>query len=199
VVLPLNAVGPTLATKAQMQFQEVYDAEFAFVWRSLRRLGVAEANLKDALQDVFIVVHRRLPDFVERAKVTTWLFRICAHIAKDYRRRAHVRHEVLVEQDDVRPEQALGAVALDAEQELLRREDLELFEAALAKLDLDQRMVFMLFELEDLTGEQIADTLEIPLGTVYSRLRLARQAFRRAVVQQAAARRAIRSRAEQAS
>jgi RNA polymerase sigma-70 factor (ECF subfamily) len=183
-----------------MQFRELYDAEFAFVWRSLRRLGVTEANLKDAMQDVFIVVHRRLPDFVERAKVTTWLFRICARVAKDYRRRAHVRREVLVGgEHDLAVDTPAAAVFSDAEQQLTRREDLELFEAALSKLDVDQRMVFMLFEIEDLTGEQIAEALELPLGTVYSRLRLARQAFRRAVIQQAAFRRAARSRAEGAS
>jgi len=182
-----------------MQFQELYDAKFAFVWRSLRRLGVAEANLKDAMQDVFIVVHRRLPDFVEHAKITTWLFRICMRIAKDYRRRAHTRRELLIGQEGTLADLELGCESTNAEQELLRREDLELFEAALAKLELDQRLVFMLFELEDLTGEQIAETLQLPLGTVYSRLRLARQAFKRAVIRQAAARRRARPRTEEAS
>jgi RNA polymerase sigma-70 factor, ECF subfamily len=164
-----------------MNFQAVYDAHVGFVWRSLRRLGVPQSALSDAVQDVFLVVHRRLPDFEPHAKITTWLFRICLHTAKDYRQRAHVRREV---PDDGQLD-ALVDQGSDAALSLERQEDLALFEASLNKLDWDQRTVFMLFEIERLTGEEIADALEIPLGTVYSRLRLARQAFRRIVVQQA--------------
>jgi RNA polymerase sigma-70 factor, ECF subfamily len=178
-----------------MEFRAFYDAHSAFVWRSLRRLGVSEPNLKDAMQDVFVVVHRRLADFEARAKVTTWLFRICLRTAKDYRRRAHVRREVFDETALAlwADSNADGAACLE------RTEALALFEAALAKVDLEQRTVFILFELENMTGEEIAETLELPLGTVYSRLRLARAAFKRAVVQQAAVRRAGRERLEGAS
>lgn len=167
-----------------MPFRELYDAHFAFVWRSLRRLGVRDANLKDAVQDVFLVVHRRLDDFESRAKVTTWLFRICLHVAKDQRRRAHVRREV---PGDAETFDAVDPGA-DATATLERREDLALFDAALDALELDQRAVFTLFELEAMTGDEIAEALAIPLGTVYSRLRLAREAFRRAVKQVARSR-----------
>jgi RNA polymerase sigma-70 factor (ECF subfamily) len=171
--------GPSLPFRPGMAFREIYQAYFSFVWRSLRRLGVADANAKDAAQEVFLVVHRRLPDFVERAKVTTWLFRICLHVAKDDRRRAHVRHEILDDSAfeahaDPSPGAADGAE---------RREALATFEAALSRLHLEQRAVFILFELEDMTGEQIAELLRIPLGTVYSRLRLARAAFRKGLLQ----------------
>ncbi|HKQ70906.1 MAG TPA: sigma-70 family RNA polymerase sigma factor [Polyangiaceae bacterium] len=165
-----------------MDFRQVYDEHVAFVWRSLRRLGVAESALKDAVQDVFLVVHRRLPDFVESAKISTWLFRIAMGIARDHRQRAHVRREVF---DDAACERWPDPGG-DAGESAERREDLALFDRALAKVDLDQSAVFILFEIEDMTGDQIAETLAIPLGTVYSRLRLARQAFRRAVLQQAA-------------
>lgn len=165
-----------------MTFQHVYHEHVAFVWRSLRRLGVPESSLKDAVQDVFLVVHRRLADFVERAKITTWLFRISMRVARDYRRRAHVRRELYDDSTfDARPDPDA-----DTEAALGRREDLVLFDAALAKLDLNQRAVFILFELENMTGEQIAEALEIPLGTVYSRLRLGRQAFKKAVLQRTA-------------
>ncbi len=170
-----------------MKFQAVYDAHVGFVWRSLRRLGVPESTLNDAVQDVFLVVHRRLPDFEPHAKITTWLFRICLHTAKDYRQRAHVRREV---QDDGQLD-ALADQTSDATLTLERQEDLALFEASLNKLDWDQRTVFMLFEIEKLTGDEIAEALDIPLGTVYSRLRLARQAFRRIVIQQARRRESI--------
>ena len=157
-------------------FQELYAEHFNFVWRTLRRLGVPEADLPDVAQEVFVVVHRRLPDFEPRARMTTWLFPICLHAARDRRRRAHVRREVPREEYDlVDPAPLPGS-------DLERQQDLALFEAALADMNLDQRAVFVLFELEDLRGEDIAATLGIPLGTVYSRLRLARGAFRNGVL-----------------
>jgi RNA polymerase sigma-70 factor (ECF subfamily) len=156
-----------------VNFRDVYGEHFPFVWRSLRRLGVPEASARDALQDVFLVVHRRLPDFDGEAKVSTWLFRICLRTAKDYRRRAHVRRELF---DDSALERRADPGA-DGLQEVERREGLALIEAALERLTLEQRAVFVLFELEDMTGDEIAETLGIPLGTVYSRLRLGRAEF----------------------
>lgn len=166
-----------------MTFDELYDRHFDFVWRSLRRLGVRPADLQDAAQEVFVIVHRRLPDFEARAKVTTWLFTICLHAARDRRRRAYVRHEVssaalLDEAEDL---------DADASSLLERRDDLALFEAALASMDLNQRAVFTLFELEGVSGPEVAEALDIPIGTAYSRLRLAREAFRRAVLRGLAA------------
>ena len=160
-----------------MEFRKIYDEHVAFVWRSLRRLGVPESAVKDVVQDVFLVVHRRLQDFEPRAKVTTWLFRICLHAARDHRRKAHVRREILDDDD-------LSSAADDSpmvEEALERRDDLALFERAMARVPMNQRAVFILFELESMTGEQIAESLEIPVGTVHSRLRLARDSFRRAV------------------
>jgi RNA polymerase sigma-70 factor (ECF subfamily) len=95
-----------------------------------------------------------------------------------------VRREVL--DDSFLDESPDGGV--DAARAAERREDLELFDSALETLDLDQRAVFVLFELENMTGDQIAEALAIPLGTVYSRLRLARGGFRRAVLRATARR-----------
>lgn len=172
-----------------VNFDDLYDRHFDFVWRSLRRLGVPEADLHDTAQDVFLVVHRRLPAFEERSKVTTWLFRICLHAARDRRRKAHVRREVL----DPGLFEHLRDDAEDATALLEKRDDLELFDGALESMAIDQRAVFLLFELEGVSGNDIAETLEIPLGTVYSRLRLAREAFRRAVVRGVARRRESRA------
>jgi RNA polymerase sigma-70 factor, ECF subfamily len=160
-----------------MTFDELYDRHFDFVWSSLRRLGVPDADLPDVSQEVFVVVHRRLPEFEERAKATTWLFRICLHAARDRARRAHVRREVA---DGETPEAAVME-GDDAERLLERRDDVALFERVLDAMTPDQRVVFVAFELAEHTGEEIAETLELPLGTVYSRLRLAREAFRRGV------------------
>jgi RNA polymerase sigma-70 factor, ECF subfamily len=160
-----------------MTFRETYDAHFDFVWRTLRRLGVREADAADAAQEVFVVVHRRLAEFEGRARLTTWLFRICLNVARDRQRLAHVRSEVLGGEDPF--DFADGREG--AEQVLLRRERASLLEAALESLDLDQRAVFAMFELEEMPGEEIAEALGIPMGTVWSRLRLARNAFRKAV------------------
>ena len=158
----------------EMTFQEVYQEHFRFVWRSLRRLGVRESDVADAVQDVFVVVHRKIADFEGRSKVTTWLFGICLRVARDRRRLAHVRHDVsdevtLSEKADERAD-----VAAEAE----RRQGMAVLEAILDELPIEQRAVFTLFELDGLNGEAIAELLEIPVGTVHSRLRLARDAFR---------------------
>jgi RNA polymerase sigma-70 factor (ECF subfamily) len=170
------------ASEIVVNFREVYDEHAAFVWRALRRLGVPDAHVRDAMQDVFLVMHRRLPEFDGRAKVTTWLFRVCFNTARDYRRRAHVRYEV-VDTETVEQQADADGAALE---NLERRERQALVERALARLTLEQRAVFVLFELEDQTGEQIAETLMIPLGTVYSRLRLARAEFRKGIARETA-------------
>lgn len=157
-----------------MTFAEVYDAHFRFVWRSLRRLGVAEADVADAVQDVFLVVHRRLGDFEGRAKVTTWLYGICFRVARDRRRLGELRRRSV--EDELVDDRADDGADVGAEAE--RREGLALLERLLDELPLDQRAVFTCFELDGMSGEAIAELLEIPLGTVYSRLRLAREAFR---------------------
>src|SRR6185503_12095574 len=69
-------------------FEEVYDAQFDFVWRSLRQMGVSEHDADDAVQDVFVVVHRKLPAFEPRATIKTWLFSIVLRVAQDHRRSA---------------------------------------------------------------------------------------------------------------
>src|SRR3954452_10421913 len=79
---PLDAAVP-----AALTFEEVYAQHVGFVWRVLRSLGVPPAQLEDAAQDVFVVVHRRLPEFEGRAAITTWLFAIVRKVAPKYSRR----------------------------------------------------------------------------------------------------------------
>jgi len=160
-----------------LTFKEVYDEQFRFVWRSLRRLGVRESDVADAVQDVFVVVHRRLAEFEGRAKVTTWLYGICYRVARDWRRLAHVRRDV--SDDAAIAERADERVDVAAEAE--RRQGLALLETILDQMPLEQRAVFTLFELEGASGETIAEALDAPLGTVYSRLRLAREQFRKSL------------------
>jgi RNA polymerase sigma-70 factor (ECF subfamily) len=173
-----TASPPPAAGEGRVSFQEVYDDHFRFVWRSLRRLGVPECDVADAVQDVFLVVHRRLGEFEGRSKVTTWLYGICYRVARDRRRLAHVRRRADDDdgQLDDRPDERAD-VAAAAE----RRQGLAVLESILDEMPIEQRAVFTLFELDAMGGEAIADMLEIPVGTVYSRLRIAREQFRRSL------------------
>ncbi|MGK3992612.1 RNA polymerase sigma factor [Sorangium sp. So ce1024] len=161
----------------RMTFGEVYAQQFRFVWRSLRRLGVPESDAADAVQDVFLVVHRRLPEFEGRSKITTWLYSICFHVARDRRKLAHMRRRA----HDDEPLLDCADDRADVGAQAERRQAIELLEIILDELPLEQRAVFTLFELDGMRGEDVAELLDVPLGTVYSRLRLARDAFRRAV------------------
>ncbi len=160
-----------------MTLEELYEHHADFVWRTVRRLGVAEAEARDAVQDVFLAVHSNLHTFRGESSLSTWLFAISRSVARERRRRA--RHApVLHDAANVDDQVDLRAdVARRAE----HHQELALLEGILNQLPVEQRNVFILFELEKFTGEEISTALDLPLGTVYSRLQLARKAFRSAV------------------
>jgi RNA polymerase sigma-70 factor (ECF subfamily) len=156
-----------------MDFRAFYDEHVALVWRTLFRLGVARADLPDAVQEVFLVAYRKLPDFEGRSKVSTWLVGISYRVASDRRQVAHLRREI-------GDGPALLARACDRpgpEQVAERRERIALLDELLAELRPEQREVFVMFELEELSGKEIAAIVEAPVKTVFSRLRLARETF----------------------
>jgi RNA polymerase sigma-70 factor (ECF subfamily) len=157
-----------------------YKEHFAFVWRSLRRLGVPEAALDDAAQDVFIVALRRRAEFRGRSSYRTWLFGIAANIAREQRRSGR-RAAVLEPIDDTlqSPQSSPLEQATDAEA-------VRFVEAFLTTLDDAKREVFILAELEQMPAPEIADAVGAKLNTVYSRLRAAREAFALLLEQQAA-------------
>lgn len=160
-------------------FEAVYREHFAFAWRSLRRLGVPERDLGDATQDVFVVVYRKLGEFDFQRPITTWIYAICLRVASDRRRSAVQRHEHLAEDTDhVETSETVPVHDTEREQLAERR---ALLEAALDAMSLEQRAVFTLFELEGRTGEEVAELLGVPAPTVHSRLRLARESFRRSI------------------
>src|SRR5580693_7342221 len=144
-------------------FQDVYRAHFRLVWRTLARLGVREADLLDVTQNVFIVVHRQLSRFEGRAELTTWLISICRLVAKDYLRSAPIRREVLVEMRELARRAGPDGGPLDR----IGRQDLSrILEAILAQMPEKLRVAFVMFELEELSGEEIARLLDLPVGTV---------------------------------
>ena len=173
------AHAPARATVSMPSLAEVYDRHAAMVWRTLRALGVDEAALDDAMQDVFIVVHRRLGDFEGRSALSTWIYGIARRVASQYRRRRRDRSDET-------------ALAREAEPGPSPRERAEQRQAArlvmelLAELDEEKREVFVLMELEQLAAPVVAEMLAIPVNTAYSRLRLARQRFEAALARRRA-------------
>lgn len=165
---------PTGAEEAR-SFAAIFERHAPYVWRALRRLGVAEADVEDVCQEVFMVVHRRLPDFEGRSAVRTWVYGICVRTASDYRRRAHRRREVVT---DRVPERAL---APPQPEELQRRQALARLDAALDGLDEAKRAVFVLYEVEGLPMAGVAEALGCPVQTAYSRLHAARRQVRAAL------------------
>jgi RNA polymerase sigma-70 factor (ECF subfamily) len=159
-----------------LDFEELYRAHHDFVWRTLRRMGVGERDAMDAGQKVFLIAHRRLGTFDGRSTIKTWLCGIALRVASDYRRSAIARREVLVGET---PVSASGEA--DQLRRLEERERLATLDEVLSEMPIEQRAVFVLFELEEMSGEEIAALLAVPEGTVRSRLRLARRAFSRSV------------------
>src|SRR6478609_5266999 len=150
----------------------VYEAYFRYVWRCLRSLGVRDSQLEDALQDVFIVVQRRLAEFDGRAALRTWLYAIALRVARKYRERARRDPASLDAAREQDPEiYAASEASGDRE---AQNERLLLARRALASLDDDKREIFVLARVEQMSAPEIA---RIPLNTVYSRLRAARLAF----------------------
>jgi len=149
----------------------VYEEHFRYVWRCLRGLGVREAALDDALQDVFLVVQRRLPEFDGRGELRTWLYAIALRVAHKYWSRAQKDSERTAEPELAEP------VAPDLEQGAEQKQRLALARAALSALDDDKRTVFVLARVEQMSAPEIARVVGVPLNTVYSRLRAAREAF----------------------
>ena len=154
-------------------FEAVYREHFEFAWASLRHLGVPESQVDDAVQELFIVVHRRLPEFDWDASVRTWMFAIAKRVAARQRRTTSraVRKKAAVakETPHIDPDLLDDAVARTQAGEIL-------FEF-LDSLDDDKREVFILAHLEGLRGPEIAEVIGIPVNTVYSRLRVAKERF----------------------
>jgi RNA polymerase sigma-70 factor (ECF subfamily) len=156
-------------------FDEVYETHVDYLWRSARGLGVPEANVDDVLQDVFVVVHRRLSEFEGRSSMRTWLTRILMRVVSESRRRFRRKEGSHTE---------LGEDVSDPKEntphdEVARMQAVRILGEILDAMDADQREVFVLAEVEQLAVPEIADILQVNVNTVYSRLRLARKDYER--------------------
>jgi RNA polymerase sigma-70 factor, ECF subfamily len=154
-------------------FQQLFDEHARYVWRALLGLGVAQADVQDASQQVFLVLYRKLANFDGSGSLRTFIYGMCLRVASEYRRRRSRMREHSVEHV---PERGTSASQF---REVAARQALARLEEALERLPSVQREVFMLFEVEELTMEEVARTVGCPLFTAYARLRSARRAIAR--------------------
>jgi RNA polymerase sigma-70 factor (ECF subfamily) len=164
------------AKAAPPSFRSVYDQYFDFVWASVRRLGVDAESLDDLVQEVFIVVHAKLDTLERPDALRSWIYSVVRRTVSTYRRTkrtlANPSASSVVDVPSLLPtplEQTEQNAAL------------RLLGSLLDQLDEQKREVFALVELEGMSAPEVAEALEIPLNTAYSRLRSARQAFEAAL------------------
>lgn len=157
-------------------FDAVYADHHDFVWRNVMRLGLPYDQVDDAVQEVFLVVARKLAQFEGKSSVRTWLFAITIRVCK-HLQRGRIRHD--------RFRRKLGAVERTRSNHTRpdqRSDAARTLHRLLAKLDEGKRHVFILSELEGMTGPEIAQTLNLSLPAVYARLRAAKIALTREVL-----------------
>lgn len=166
----------------QVDVAAAFRDHYRFVWRVLVCAGVARAGLDDAVQDVFITVHRRRRDYDGRAPLRHWIYGIARGIGRNHGRkalRAAKRSDPLPPEDKALP----SALAAPQDEAVARKQAQELVARFVETLNGDQREVFTLVHMEGMAVPEIADMLGAPVNTVYSRLRLARQRFETMVAQ----------------
>jgi RNA polymerase sigma-70 factor (ECF subfamily) len=168
---------PAPADAALERFLALYREHFPFVWRTVGQLGVDPAAVADAVQDVFLVVHRRFADFEGRSSVKTWLFGIARRVAADHRKARRRKPATLTEPA------LLDGFARDDGGAMRQLEASDLVGALLDCLDDVKREVFVLAELEGMTIAEIAEATSANPNTVSARLRAARAAFECALVE----------------
>lgn len=172
--LPLAGEVPV---EREARLKQILARCFQFSWRTMLRLGLSEADAEDAVQQVFIVVARRL-DTVEHGREASFVFATSLRVASTMRRTLRRRYEELPGDLGEHISQ-VSSPEQGAHTGQLRR----ILGHVLEQLPTEQREVFILHELEEWTQAEIAELLAVPAGTVASRLRRARQAFEKHVVQ----------------
>jgi len=173
----LEAAEPDTAPVPVPSFHVLYTQYFEFVWGSARRLGTDEHALDDVVQEIFIVIHSKLHTLEKPAALRSWIYGIVRRTVSNYHRSRRARGDSSPIGVDSELESS-QPTPLEATQ---RNSDLELLALLLAELDEPKREIFALVELDEMTVPEVAEALEIPLNTAYSRLRAARVAFEAAL------------------
>jgi RNA polymerase sigma-70 factor (ECF subfamily) len=173
-VVSIARFWPPRSAESKLDVGKLYRQHGRFLWAMLHRLGVPESDLPDVLQEVLVVLDRRLPTYDVNCRIEPWLFGICTRVAANYRRRLQRRRENALEEAEVpdhRNPESINAM----------RDDRAELDAVLDRIDPPKRAVFLMFEVEGLSCQEIAEELGIPIGTVHSRLHGARKDFAAAV------------------
>lgn len=164
-------------THHQARFEEIYASEIRYVWNSLHRLGVPARDLEDVAHETLLTVYRKLGEYDASRPIRPWIFGFVYRTAADYRKRAYRRHEVTDEADlDTRVDDGPSA-----EQEVVKQQERALVVKALESLSIDNAAVFVMMEIDGCSAPEVVQALGVPLNTVYSRLRTAREQFAAAV------------------
>lgn len=166
-----DTAGDATRAPTAAEFDALYRAHVDFVWRSLRRLGVRDAALDDATQEVFLVVHRRFAEFRPGSSAKAWLFAIAQRTASDQRRWVRRKGNLLPIHDD------LPAHAESPLDRAITREASDIVLEFLNQLDESRRVAFILSDLEQMTAPEIGAALDVNINTIYYRVASARKAF----------------------
>jgi RNA polymerase sigma-70 factor, ECF subfamily len=154
-----------------LEFRAIYERWFGEVSRWIRAMGGPEAEREDLVQDVFLVVHRRLPDF-DGQNVAGWLYQIARHRVRDFRRLLWVKHLLF---GSVPLSESLSKGGASPADSLETNEKRALLEQLLGKLNESERAALVLFEIDGFSGEEIAEIQGVPVNTVWARIHKARK------------------------
>jgi len=169
-------------------FDQIYDATFSFIWRTVRRLGVDESAVDDVTQDVFVTVYRRLDDFEMRCAPKTWVFGIAMGTVRNYRRSRRRKDAAVPLATHIASAELVADGGADPMEQASRAEAGRMLHRLLEQLDEEKAVVFVMAELEGMTVPEIAELVGVNVNTVYSRLRAARKEFDVAMSRMRAAR-----------
>lgn len=154
---------------------EIYAENAKFVWRNLRRLGVPAELIEDAVQDVFLVVHRRLEGFEQRSSLRTWLFGIVFRVASRYRERQKAKDERYTSANPTLLDAVVASSHSGPLDLVAQRQAADLLYDTLSTLKEDKRIMIVMVELEQMSVAEAAQVLDINLNTAYGRLKRARR------------------------
>ena len=174
-ILPDPDRDPSFSPRSVPSFQTIYKQYFDFVWSSARHLGAGVDAVDDVVQDVFIVIHARLATLQNPEALRSWIYGIVRRTVSDYRRSRRNRDAAGAR---LGAELKSTGYSQPSPLDLTERSaELDLLESILAELDEPKREIFVMVEVLEMTVPEVVQSLDIPLNTAYSRLRLARQLF----------------------
>ena len=188
IAAPPDAADAGAVLRRHQAFRSAIAPLVDVAFRVLRRLGVHDREIDDALQTVLLIAARRFDDLKTQQELKAYVCAACVNVARDVgrsRARQYARRANVEEIEDA------AASAPDPENVLDQKRALELVQRILETMDEERRVVFVLYELEELNGQEIAEHLGIPVGTVSSRLRKAREEFRSGIARIRASERAL--------